>query len=155
MRGGPLDAGLCAACLLSAGCGLRHEDTQHEAELYLGYVVRGAVAAYDREQPDGTHSLCGSASEPIPLAGPIRRFVATPDMWKRDETAGRGFACLRVSFPGDQDCQYGYDATASDFEAWARCDADEDGLFARYVVQGRVGPRGLDLSAMTVENEGE
>ena len=122
----------------------------HEAVTYVGAIARGAVAAYLREQPDGSHQLCPSTRDPVPSDRPRNKYQPRDDEWE-----AAGFFCLRFDSKSTQYCQYGYEADSAGFVAWGRCDPDEDGIVSEYRLRGRVVGADVNVDDLEVTNEGE
>jgi type II secretory pathway pseudopilin PulG len=124
--------------------------SMHEAATNVAGIARSAAAAYLRDQPDGTHRLCPSMRHPVPADRPHNEYRSRSEEWN-----DAGFACLRFEVTSPQYCQYGYEADATAFVAWGRCDPDENGVLSEYRMHGRVVGDEVKLDGLEVTNEGE
>lgn len=140
-----------------------------EAKNTVGAISRAAAAAFEREisasellAPGGTgtvssYALCGTATNPIPLAGIPAGNKLNPDPADQVETDPKnGWTCLRFSLTQPVLYQYNYQngAAASSgltnapayaapyFEASAQGDIDNDGALSTFARGGQVGTDG-------------
>ncbi len=142
------------AALLLARRWFWHKHTP-EAVHVVGAIARAAVAAYEREQPDGTHRLCPSATQPVPADRPRNKYLSSSEEWSVDRARSAGFACLGFELTTPQYCQYGYEDERDAFVAWGRCDYDEDGVVSEYRLRFHLAGGELRREELQVSNEDE
>jgi type IV pilus assembly protein PilA len=140
-----------------------------EAKNTVGAISRAAAAAFEREisaselLPAGgtgtvsSYALCGTATNPIPLAGIPAGNKLNPDPADQVETDPKnGWTCLRFSMTQPVLYQYNYQNGASAsagmtnapayaapyFEASAQGDIDNDTALSTFARGGQVGTDG-------------
>lgn len=120
-----------------------------EAKNSIGAIARGARASYEREQPDGTQKLCGSAvSVPASVPSGTKYMPALSGGDFDTGDAENGWKCLRFAINNPIYYQYHYNRGAgylapavspgpNGFEAAARGDLDADGVTSLFALAGR------------------
>lgn len=124
-----------------------------EALSSIGAIARSASSTYDASALGGAHSLCASASTPVPasladISG--KKYMSSPADWSKDAPSNAGFACLEFSMSSPQYYQYDYHRTGSatgsapgdGFVALAHGDLDGDGVYSTFSTEGYVDPTG-------------
>jgi type IV pilus assembly protein PilA len=115
-----------------------------EARNTLGQIARRAAAGYET-----SHSLCPSASRPVP-ANPAHvrgvKYQSARGDWDVDRARNAGFACLQFSLDQPQYYQYSYVSTPSGFEATAHGDLNGDGNVSTFIVRGQVAGGTLTIA---------
>jgi type IV pilus assembly protein PilA len=137
------------------------DDDLEEARSTIGAIERGAISAFEREQPTPasnapTHALCKTA-EPFPRTVPrCGEHALAPAATFDDDHDGAGWYCLKFAITEPVSWQYGYiqggpykgiDRGAKDpgprgFQVWAERDADGDGKTALFVGTGAIDGSG-------------
>ena len=137
-----------------------------EAKSSIGAIARGARYAFENEQPDGSHKLCGSAvSVPANVPSGTKYMPATSGADFDTGDADNGWKCLKFSMTHPIYYQYHYNRGAgylapavspgpSGFEAAARGDLDADGVTSLFAITGAESGGTLTVNASVhIENE--
>ncbi len=107
-----------------------------EASNTIGRITVQVVAHYEQ-----THTLCASASSPVPASIDAirgRKYIAKTAEWAVDAPRNAGFACLGFAQLFPQNYQYDYRSDGTSFIVTAKGDLDADGKLAEFSQTGRI-----------------
>ena len=151
-----------------------------EARNALGQISKDAITAFERESmaaivlgkgktTSATRALCATATQTVPaaiLSVKAKKYQSNPATntdWNKDETANKGFACLKFMIQDPQYYEYNYtsdgDVTVptmgTKFTATANGDLNGDGILSTFEVLGAVANNNLFVGPTIIETDPE